>query len=115
MKFYDFLPLPCLTPLNSTVAIREHNGAYGIYAVLDHWIGFLYFVSYRNPLLDTTLSAYNAVADALYANLRDGVVTPEVVTMPIIRVSVSIDGSAPPPGTIGFRNMTGWLTGRGLG
>jgi len=98
-----------LDPLDSTVAIREQNGAYGVYVGLDHWIGSLYFVSYRDPLLATTLSAYDAAADALYADLRDGVVTPEVVTMAIIAAIASIDGSAPPPGTIGFRNMATYL------
>ena len=98
-----------MTPLDSTVTIREQNGAYGVYTGLDHWIGSLYFVSYRNPLLATTLSAYNAAADALYADLRDGVVTLEVVTMPIIRAIASIDGLPPPLGTIGFRNMATYL------
>jgi len=101
--------LPFLTPLDFTVVIRKQNGAYGIYADLNHWIGSLYFVSYRDPLLATTLSAYDAAVDTLYANLRDGVVTPEVVMMLIIRAIAIIDGSAPPPGTIGFRNMADYL------
>jgi len=81
-----------LTILDSTVAIREQNGAYGVYAGLDHWIGSLYLVRYHDPLLATTLSAYDAAEDALYADRRDGVVTPEVVTMAIIGVIASIDG-----------------------
>ena len=80
-----------MTILDSTVAIREQNGAYGVYAGLDHWIGSLYFVRYRNPLLATTLSAYDAAEDALYADRRDWVVTPEVVTMAIIGAIASID------------------------
>jgi len=81
-----------LTILDSTVAIREQNGAYGVYAGLDHWIGSLYLVRYHDPLLATTLSAYDAAEDALYADRRDGVVTPEVVTMAIIGAIASIDG-----------------------
>ena len=80
-----------MTPLDSTVTIREQNGAYGVYAGLDHWIRSLYFVSYRDPLLATTLSVYGAAEDALYADLRDGVVALEVVTMAIIGAIASID------------------------
>ena len=98
-----------MTLLDSTVAIRKQNGTYGVYASLDHWIGSLYFVIYRDPLLATTLSTYDAAADALYTNVRDGFVTPEVVTMAIIEAIVSINGSAPPSGTIGFRNMATYL------
>ena len=93
--------------------IREQNGVYDVYAGLNHRIELLYFVSYRNPLLTTTLSAYTAVSDALYTDLRERVVTLKVATMVIIGTIASINRSAPPPGTIGFRNMAGWLTGRG--
>ena len=89
--------MPFLTPLDSTVAIRKQNGAYGVYAVLHHWIRSLYFISYHEPLFVTTLSAYDAAADALYADLRDRVVTPEVVTIPIIGMIANIDVSVPPP------------------
>ena len=102
-----------MTAVGSTVAIRKQNGVYSIYTGLNHWIGSLYFVSYRELLLATTLSAYNTVADAFYADLRDGVITLEVAMMGIIGVITSINGLVPLPGTIGSRNMTGWLTGRG--
>ena len=104
-----------MTPFDSSVAIREQNGACGIYAGLDHWIGSLYFVSYCNLFLTTTLSAYEAAADTLYNNLGDGVVTPKVVTRAIIGAIANINGLALRPGTIGFRNMTGWITRRGAG
>ena len=81
-----------MTILDSTAAIRKQNGAYGVYADLDHWIESLYFVRYRDPLLATTLSTYTAAEDALYADCRDWVVTPEVVTMAIIGAIASING-----------------------
>ena len=80
-----------MTIFNSTVAIREQNGAYGVYVGLDHWIGSLYLVRYRDPLLATTLSTYNDTGGTLYADRRDGVVTPEVVTMAINGAIASIN------------------------
>ena len=96
-----------MTIFDSTVAIREQNGAYGVYAGLDHWIGSLYFVGYHNPLLVTTLSAYDATEDALYANRRDGVVTPEMVTMAIIGAITSIDGVGAAAGDYWWKINTG--------
>ena len=104
-----------MTPLDFSVAICKQNGACDIYTRFDNWIGSLYFVSYGDYFLTTTLSPFDAVTDALYADLRDGVITPEVVTRVIIGAIVSIKGSVLLLGTIVFRNMTGWLTGRGRG
>jgi len=79
---------------------------------LNHWVRSCYFVGYRDPLIKTTLDAYDATADSIYDDLKTGAINPDVITTAIIGSIGMIDGSAPPPSKIGFRNLAIYLSGR---
>lgn len=49
--------------------VRVQGGAYGSFCIVDRLGGTLSFISYRDPNLDRTLTAYDAAADHL-ANLE---------------------------------------------
>ena len=92
--------------------VREQNGAYGVTTDIGHWIGSLYFVSYRDASpLSTTLKAYDEAADDIYRALAAGEVDSDTIKTAIIGSIGAIDGSAPPPSTLASRSFTNWLTG----
>jgi len=92
--------------------VREQNGAYGVFVDVNHWVGSCYFVSYRDPLIKTTLDAYDATADSIYEDLKTGAINPDAITTAIIGSIGLIDGSARTPSQIGFRNLAIYLSGR---
>jgi len=87
-------------------------GAYGVFAQMEVTQGLLLMVSYRDPEIVKTIEAYDATADYLLQELASNSIDEMSIVTSIIGSIGSIDGSLPPPKSMGWASLLRWMSGK---
>eukprot|EP00797_Seminavis_robusta_P012452 Sro196_g083410.1 Presequence protease (268) ;mRNA; r:17649-18452 len=96
---------------NFMLQIRERRGAYGAFAMLDPWMGFLTYMTFRDPNVYESLRVYEEVPTYLKEQMQHSSTAIKLINSAIIGTIGSLDGSAPQPDRAGWTSMIDFLSG----